>query len=225
MKSLLSCLPFSCLPSSSLLPSLFSFLPSPPLPFPSLSPFPPFPLRRKRNHKHNHKHYHIPNTEPPTHKIPLRLLSSTPIPSTPQKTSILPPYTSKNKKYTTAAESIPRNIQVYTPTTYMFSTYITKEPIVLQPSQQTLLQQDCRVTFSGSSGSSSRRKSQSIYCTCNHIYVFLLFFYFIKQKGNTKMKRNSLNFSVLYLLSRNISCDRNNNGDHTTQADVSLFWP
>lgn len=68
----------------------------------------------------------------------------------------------------------------------MFSIYITKKSIALQQSQQTLLQQDCRVTFSGSSGSSSRRKSQSIYCTCNHTYVFFFFFYIIKQKGNTK---------------------------------------
>lgn len=30
-------------------------------------------------------------------------------------------------------------------------------------------------------------------CTCDHIYVFFFFFYIIKQKGNTKMKRNSLN--------------------------------
>lgn len=64
----------------------------------------------------------------------------------------------------------------------MFSIYITKKRIVLQHSQQTLLQQVCRVTFSGSSGSSSRRKSQAFYCTCNHTYVFFSF----KQKGNTK---------------------------------------
>lgn len=41
-----------------------------------------------------------------------------------------------------------------------------------------------------------------------------------------KIKRNSLNFSVYtYLLSRNISCNSNNNGTYTTQAAVSLFWP
>lgn len=68
---------------------------------------------------------------------------------------------------------IPRNIQVYTPTTSIFSIYITKKSIVLQPSQQTLLQQDCRATFSGSSGSSCVRKSQSIYM--QSYLCFLLF--------------------------------------------------
>lgn len=66
----------------------------------------------------------------------------------------------------------------------MFSISITKKSIVLQQSQQTLLQQKLPCHLSGSSGSSSsRRKSQSIYCTCNHTYVFLLFFSIIKQKG------------------------------------------
>lgn len=104
---------FSFLVCPPLLFSPLYSLFSPPLLLPSLSPFPPFPLRRKHNHKHNHKHHHTTNTEPPTYKIPLHppyISSHQPPQNNPP---ILPPYTSKNKKYTTAAESIPRNIQVY----------------------------------------------------------------------------------------------------------------
>lgn len=81
----------------------------------------------------------------------------------------------------------------------MFSIYITKKSIVLQPSQQTLLQLDCRATFSGSSGSSSsRRKSQAVYM--QSYLCFLLFFYIIKQKGNTKDELQLAQFLNLYLL-------------------------
>lgn len=66
----------------------------------------------------------------------------------------------------------------------MFSIYITKKSIVLQHSQQTLLQQDCRVTFSGSSGSSFERKSQAVYM--QSYLCFFFFFYIIKQKGKMK---------------------------------------
>lgn len=109
----------------------------------------------------------------------------------------------------------------------MFSIYITKKSIVLQPSQQTLLQQVCRVTFSGSSGpgSSSRRKSQSIYM--RSYLCFLLFFFYYQAKGKYEDEAQLAQFALFYtyLLSRNVSCDSNNNGTYTTQADVSLFWP
>lgn len=165
--------------SSSL---LFSFLPFPSLPFPSLSPSPPpFPLRRKHNHKHNHKYHHTLNTEPPTYKIPPRppyIPSHQPL-KKPQSYLHIPP---KTKNIPQQQNTIYTYLQVHVPTTYMFSTYITKQRIALQPSQQTLLQQDCRVTFSGSSGSSCVRKSQSIYCTCNHTYVFFSFFILLSKR-------------------------------------------
>lgn len=74
---LLSALLFSYLPSPS--------PPSPSLLFHSLSPFPPFPLSRKHNHNHNHKHHQTTNIEPPTYKMPLSPppIPSHPIPSTP----------------------------------------------------------------------------------------------------------------------------------------------
>lgn len=67
----------------------------------------------------------------------------------------------------------------------MFSiyTYLQEKYSVTAISTNTI-QQDCRVTFSGSSGSSSsRRKSQSIYCTCNHTYVFFFSFFCYQAKG------------------------------------------
>lgn len=53
----------------------------------------------------------------------------------------------------------------------MFSIYITKKSIVLQPSQQALLQQDCRATFSGPSP--SRKQSQA---SRVHPFHFSLFY-------------------------------------------------
>lgn len=190
------------LPSSSLLPSSILFSP---LPFPSLlflySPL----LYANTNTTTNIIRPLTPNLQPiKCHPalLPSTLHPSThqPINPTTQQTPILPLYTSKNKKYTTAAESIPRNIQVHVhqPPTCSLSIPTFKKSIVLQQQHQTLLQQVCRVTFSGSSGSSSRRKSQSIYYTCNPTYVLFYFVYY-QAKGKYEDEAQLAQFLCLYL--------------------------
>lgn len=105
----------------------------------------------------------------------------------------------------------------------MFSIHITKKSIVLQPSQQKLLQQKlpCHLFW------------LFWFLLCKEIAIhllymqsylcFLLFFSIIKQKGNTKDEAQLAQFLCFIptYFSRNISCDRNSTGHRcTTQADV-----